>query len=163
MLEELGRRTGELSSLSSFLQTHYEREKARLARELHDELGGILTPAKMDLSWLQAHVGQDAQSAERMSRLSALIDQGIDLKRRVIEDLHPSLLDHLGLPSAAQRYMEDACGAAQIECSLVVSPKLERLHPDLEIAIYRIIQDGLTNLLRHSKAKRVEVRIERTG
>ncbi len=163
MLEELGRRTLELSSLSSFLQTHYEREKARLARELHDELGGILTPAKMDLSWLQAHVGQDAQSAERMSRLSALIDQGIDLKRRVIEDLHPSLLDHLGLPSAVQWYMEEACGAAKIECSLVVSPKLERLDPDLEIAIYRIIQESLTNVVRHSKAKRVEVRIERTG
>src|SRR5258708_12188559 len=108
MLEELGRRTLELSSLSSFLQTHYEREKARLARELHDELGGILTPAKMDLSWLQAHVGQDAQSAERMSRLSALIDQGIDLKRRVIEDLHPSLLAHLALPSAVHPYIDTA-------------------------------------------------------
>jgi signal transduction histidine kinase len=162
MLEELGRRTVELSSLSSFLQTHYEREKARLARELHDELGGILTPAKMDLSWLQAHVGQDAQSAERMTRLSALIDQGIDLKRRVIEDLHPSLLDHLGLASAVQWYMEEACGAAKIECSLVVSPKLERLDPDLEIAIYRIIQESLTNVVRHSKAKKVEVRLERT-
>src|SRR5260370_19889844 len=105
MLEELGRRTVELSSLSSFLQTHYEREKARLARELHDELGGILTPAKMDLSWLQAHVGQDAQSAERMSRLSALIDQGIDLKRRVIEARHPSLLDPRGRPSSLPWYM----------------------------------------------------------
>ncbi len=162
MLEELGRRTLELSSLSSFLQTHYEREKARLARELHDELGGILTPAKMDLSWLQAHVGQDAQSAERMARLSALIDQGIDLKRRVIEDLHPSLLDHLGLASAVQWYMEEACAAAKIKCSLVVSPQLERLDPDLEIAIYRIIQESLTNVVRHSKAKRVEVSMERT-
>src|SRR5258706_5237179 len=162
MLDELGRRTHELSSLSSFLQTHYEPGKARVARELHDELGGILTPAKMDLSWLQAHVGQDAQSAERMARLSALIDQGIDLKRRVIEDLHPSLLDHLGLASAVQWYMEEACAAAKIKCSLVVSPQLERLDPDLEIAIYRIIQESLTNVVRHSKAKRVEVSMERT-
>ena len=162
MLDELGRRTNELSSLSAFLQTHYEREKARLARELHDELGGILTPAKMDLSWLQAHLGSDAQSAERMTRLSALIDQGIDLKRRVIEDLHPSLLDHLGLASAVQWYMEETCSAANIRCSLVVSPKLERLDPDLEIAIYRIIQESVTNVVRHSKAASVEARMERT-
>jgi signal transduction histidine kinase len=162
MLDELGRRTAEMSSLSNFLQTHYEREKARLARELHDELGGILTPAKMDLSWLQANLGSDAQSAERMSRLSALIDQGIDLKRRVIEDLHPSLLDHLGLASAVQWYMEEACAAANIKCSLVVGPKLERLDPDLEIAIYRIIQESITNVVRHSQAKAVEVRLERT-
>jgi signal transduction histidine kinase len=162
MLDDLGRRTTELSSLSSFLQTHYEREKARLARELHDELGGILTPAKMDLAWLQAHLTSDAQAAERMARLSALIDQGIDLKRRVIEDLHPSLLDHLGLASAVQWFMEETCGAAKIECSLVVSPQLERLDPDREIAIYRIIQESLTNVVRHSKATKVEVRMERT-
>src|SRR6185295_17873113 len=72
MLGELGRRTQELSSLSAFLQTHYEREKASLARELHDELGGILTPAKMDLAWLQARLGNDAQYADRMTRLSTL-------------------------------------------------------------------------------------------
>src|SRR4051812_16309626 len=87
-LGELGSRTRELSSLSAFLQTHYEREKARLARELHDELGGILTPAKMDLSWLEARMeDKDDEFARRLARLSALIDQGIDLKRRVIEEL----------------------------------------------------------------------------
>src|SRR5438270_12413664 len=81
MLGEIGRRTRELSSLSAFLQTDFEREKARLARELHDQLGGILTPAKMDLAWLEARLSGDAQYRERMARLSALIDQGIDLKR----------------------------------------------------------------------------------
>src|SRR5207253_2545418 len=99
-LGEIARRTQELSSLSAFLQTHGEREKARLARELHDGLGGILTPARMDLSWLQERLGNDPQCGERMSRVSALIDQGIDLKRRIIEELHPSLLDHLGLAPA---------------------------------------------------------------
>ena len=163
MLDELGRRTAEMSSLSAFLQTHYEREKARLARELHDELGGILTPAKMDLSWLQSNLGSDEQSAQRMSRLSALIDQGIDLKRRVIEDLHPSLLDHLGLASAVQWFMEEACAAANIKCTLIASPNLGRLNPDLEIAIYRIIQESVTNVVRHSEAKSVEVRLERTA
>ena len=71
MLGELGRRTQELSSLSAFLQTHYEREKATLARELHDELGGILTPAKMDLAWLEARLGNDAQYGGRFAHLVA--------------------------------------------------------------------------------------------
>jgi signal transduction histidine kinase len=161
MLGDIARRTQELSSLSAFLQTHYERENARLARELHDELGGILTPAKMDLVWLQGRLAGDAQYAERMTRLSALIDHGIDLKRRIIEDLHPSLLDHLGLASAVQWYVEETCRAAKLECSVKVSPKLERLSPDLEIALYRIVQESLTNVVRHAKATHVEVAIDR--
>ncbi len=161
MLGEVGRRTREASSLSAFLQTHYEREKAQLARDLHDELGGILTPAKMDLSWLEARLGGDAQYRERMARLSALIDQGIDLKRRIIEDLHPSLLDHLGLAAAVQWFVDEACGAAKLESRVRVS-KLERLSPDLEIALYRIVQEAVNNAVRHAKAKKIELTVERT-
>jgi protein-histidine pros-kinase len=161
MLGDIGRRTRELASLSAFLQTHYEREKARLARQLHDELGGILTPAKMDLSWLEARLGGDAQYRERMARLAALIDQGIDLKRRVIEELHPSLLDHLGLAAAVQWYVDEACGAAKLQSTVTVS-KLERLTPDLEIALYRIVQESVTNAVRHSKATKIELTVERT-
>ena len=161
MLGDIGRRTRELASLSAFLQTHYEQEKARLARQLHDELGGILTPAKMDLSWLESRLGGDAQYRERMARLAALIDQGIDLKRRVIEELHPSLLDHLGLAAAVQWYVDDVCGAAKLESRVTVS-KLERLNPDLEIALYRIVQESVTNAVRHSKATKIELVVERT-
>ena len=162
MLGDIGRRTRELASLSAFLQTHYEQEKARLARQLHDELGGILTPAKMDLSWLESRLGGDAQYRERMARLAALIDQGIDLKRRVIEELHPSLLDHLGLAAAVQWYVDEVCGAAKLQSRVTVS-KLERLSPDLEIALYRIVQESVLNAVRHSKATLVELLVERTG
>ena len=161
MLGDIGRRTRELASLSAFLQTHYEQEKARLARQLHDELGGILTPAKMDLSWLESRLGGDAQYRERMARLAALIDQGIDLKRRVIEELHPSLLDHLGLTAALQWYVDEVAGAARMESRVTVST-LERLSPDLEIALYRIVQESVNNAVRHSKATRIELVVERT-
>jgi signal transduction histidine kinase len=160
-LGELGRRSRELSSLSAFLQTHYEREKARLARELHDQLGGILTPAKMDISWLEARIGSDDQFAHRLARLSALIDQGIDLKRRVIEELRPSLLDHLGLAAAVQWFVDETCGAAKLQSRVTVS-KLERLSPDLEIALYRIVQESVLNAVRHSKATLLELLVERT-
>jgi signal transduction histidine kinase len=155
-------RTEELSSLSAFLQTHSEREKASLARELHDALGGILTPVKMDLSWLEARLGNDPQYADRIRRLSALIDQGIDFKRKIIEALRPSLLDHLGLASALSWYVDEACRDARIEARLRISERLERLPPDLEIALYRLVQESLSNIVKHSQAKHLDLTLERT-
>jgi signal transduction histidine kinase len=159
---EVAKRTQELASLSAHLQTHTEREKAALARELHDELGGILTPAKMDLAWMQSRLGQDPDFRDRMGRLGALIDQGIDLKRRVIEKLRPSLLDHLGLASALQWYVDEACRTAKIEPHLHISKSLERLPPDLEIALYRLVQEAVTNVVRHARAAHVDLTLERT-
>jgi signal transduction histidine kinase len=155
-------RTEELSSLSAFLQTHSEREKASLARELHDALGGILTPVKMDLAWLETRLGADPQYGERIRRLSALIDQGIDFKRKIIETLRPSLLDHLGLASALSWYVDEACRDARIECRLKISERLERLPPDLEIALYRLVQESVTNIVKHSQAKHLDLALERT-
>ena len=160
---EAAERTRELASLCSFLQTNSEREKAALARELHDALGGILTPAKMDLSWLEMRLGKDPEYNERMRRLSALIDQGIDLKRRIIENLRPSLLDHLGLASALQWYVDEACRDACLECRLQISDKLERLPTDLEIALYRLVQESVGNVVKHAKAKRLDLVVERTA
>jgi signal transduction histidine kinase len=162
MLGEIARRTQELSSLSAFLQMHSEREKASLARELHDELGGILTPAKMDLAWLQSSLGSNPDYGMRLERLSELIDKGIDLKRRVIEELHPSLLDHLGLSAALTWYVDETCRAANIACRVDIPAKLERLSPDLEIALYRIVQESVTNAVRHARATHLEVTFERT-
>ena len=161
MLDDIARRTRELFSLSAFLQTHYEREKASLARELHDGLGGILTPAKMDLAWLQGHLAGDPQYGARLARLSAMIDEGIDLTRRIIENLRPSLLDHLGFAAAVQWYVDDACGTAKLPCRVSIS-NLERLPSDLEIALYRVVQEGVTNIIRHARARNLELIVERT-
>ncbi|MEO7741790.1 MAG: sensor histidine kinase [Usitatibacter sp.] len=162
LLSALEDRIRELASLSHFLQIHAEREKALLARELHDALGGILTPAKMDLAWLETRLGAEPETGERIRRLGSMIDSGIDLKRRIIENLHPSLLDHLGLASALQWYVEEACRAAGIECRLMVSERLERLGPDLEIALYRLVQESVSNIVRHAQARVLQLSLERT-
>jgi signal transduction histidine kinase len=159
---QVAERTRELESISNFLQLNVEHEKAALARELHDALGGILTPAKMDLSWLEARLGKDPDFRDRMLRLSGMIDQGIDLKRRIIENLHPSLLDHLGLASALQWYVDEQCRSARVECRLHISDKLERLSPDLEITLFRVVQESVTNVVKHAKATRLDVRLDRT-
>lgn len=153
--------SGDLAALSASLQKSGEREKASLARELHDQLGGILTPAKMDLAWLRARLGGDAQCAERMARLDALIDQAIDLKRRIIEKLHPSLLDHLGLAAALRWYVDEECGKAGIEPHLDIDAGLERLTPDVEIACFRLVQEGVDNAVAHARAAHLDLTLER--
>lgn len=153
----------DLSALSAFLQSRDEHDKAILARELHDQLGGILTPAKMDLAWLRMRLGADPQYGERMARLDALIDEAIDLKRRIIEKLHPSLLDHLGLPAALRWYVEEACGKAGIEPHVAVDAGLGRLSPDLEIGWFRLAQEAVDNVVLHARASHLDVTVERTA
>jgi signal transduction histidine kinase len=152
----------QLRALVNFLQSHSEREKSTLARELHDAMGGVLTPAKMDVAWLVANLGEDPVYGERVKRLDALIDEGIDLKRRIIEKLHPSLLDHLGLAVALKWHVEDACRIAGIECRLRVSDRLERLPADTEIALFRVAQESVANTVQHARAHWMEVMLDRT-
>ena len=152
-----------MASFADFLQVRAERDKAALARELHDSLGGILTPAKMDVAWLEARLADDPQYGARVCRLSALIDQGIDLKRRIIEALRPSLLDHLGLSSALQWYVDETCREQKLGCAIHIDEQLERMSPDLEIALYRLVQDGLDNTVKHARASTFELRVRRTA
>lgn len=160
LVADLRAQNGKLIELSSSLQARGEREKASLARELHDSLGGILTPAKMDLAWLEARLPKEPQYSERMKRLGALIDEGIDLKRRIIEKLRPSLLDHLGLAAALQWHVDDTCRRAGIECKLALSETLQRLPPDIEIALFRLVQESIANVVEHARASQVELRVE---
>jgi signal transduction histidine kinase len=153
----------DLSALSVFLQNRDERDKASLARELHDQLGGILTPAKMDLAWLRMRLGADPQFGERMARLDALIDEAIDLKRRIIEKLRPSLLDHLGLPAALRWYAEEACAKAGLEPHVEVDKTLGRLAPDLEIGCFRLAQEAIDNAVQHARASHLDLTLERTA
>ena len=161
--KEVAARTKELSSLSAFLQTSTEREKADLARDLHDELGAILTPAKMDVDYLREQLAGQPGIESRLRRLSQVLDQGIDVKRRIIENLRPSLLDHLGLVSALQWHVQETCNAANLKCTMKLPEHFERVPPDLEIAVFRIVQESLTNVIRHAKATQVDFSIQRNA
>jgi signal transduction histidine kinase len=98
-----------------------------------------------------------------MERLGALIDQGIDLKRRIIENLRPSLLDHLGLASALHWYVDEVSRKAGIEPHLHIDKALERLPADLEIALFRLVQEGITNVVKHAGAAHLDLTVERTA
>ncbi|GAC1458509.1 MAG: hypothetical protein PVSMB6_17600 [Steroidobacteraceae bacterium] len=158
------RRTEELSELSTHLQSLAEQEKSALARELHDELGGLLVAARMDVSWIEERVGaSDPQLRAHFKRLQDALLEGVDLKRRVVENLRPTLLDNLGLVPALRRQVADSCGRAGLGC-VEHYPQAElNLVPEASIAIFRIVQESLTNILRHARARNVELFIETQG
>ena len=153
-------RTLELNELSTHLQSSGERERAALARDLHDELGGILTSAKMDLEWLRARAGHIPDGVERLEQFSKLIDEAVTIKRRVIENLRPSLLDNLGLSAALEWYISENCSKGGLKCTLNLAEELGAISPDASIALFRIVQEGTTNMLRHSKAKTFTASLE---
>ena len=160
--QTVGERTEELSALSTYLQTSSERDKARLARDLHDELGGILTSAKIDIAWLEGHSkASDPDAVPRLQRLSAVLDEAVDLKRRVVENLRPSLLDHLGLGPALEWYATETCAKAGLRCGLSLPEMGESLPPEMSIAIYRLVQEGLTNTIKYAHAQSVDISVER--
>ena len=150
-------RTRELSALSTHLQELSETEKSELARNLHDELGGLLTAAKMDLSWLQSRV-PDPALQERLAQLGAVLDEAMDLKRRVVEDLRPSLLDHFGLPTALRAYLDAACAKAGLRADLTLPDDGAPMPKETAIALFRIVQEGVTNIIRHAGARVVTLR-----
>jgi signal transduction histidine kinase len=150
----------ELFALSNHLQTLSEREKSELARKLHDELGGLLTAAKMDLSWLQSRLEAPAIQ-ERLTQLGGVLDEAMDLKRRVVEELRPSLLDHFGLPTAARAHVESTAAKAGLTAEFHIEHPCESLPKDMAIALFRVVQEGLSNIIRHAHAH--TVRLELTG
>lgn len=144
-------RTRELSALSTHLQEFAEKEKSELARTLHDELGGLLTAAKMDLSWLQSRIAGQPELEQRLQQLGSALDEAMDVKRRVVEELRPSLLDHFGLPAALRAHLESFCGKAGLAAELVVDD--EALVPkDVAITLFRVAQEALTNVRLHASA-----------
>ncbi|HSW04595.1 CHASE3 domain-containing protein [Aquabacterium sp.] len=163
LLEQtVNERTEELSALSTYLQTSSEREKARLARDLHDELGGILTSAKIDIGWLEGHSkATDPEVVPRLQRLAKVLDEAVDLKRRVVENLRPSLLDHLGLGAALTWYVNETCRKANLKCGLRMLDDNEAVPAEMAIAIYRLVQEGLNNCIKYAQADEVNITVER--
>ncbi len=154
-------RTAELSELSTHLQSLAEQEKSALSRELHDELGGLLVAARMDVSWIEERLkSHDPEVQAHFRRVHEALQSGVDVKRRVVENLRPSLLDNLGLFPALRSQVADSCGRAGLRCIERYPHEELRLTPDSSITVFRIVQEALTNIVKHARARSVEVSIE---
>jgi protein-histidine pros-kinase len=144
--------------LSTYLQGVSERERSSLARELHDELGGLLIAIKMDLSQLKSKIDlQDTDVRDRWERIQSALSAGIDLKRRVIEQLRPSLLDNMGLIAALKWQAGEMCASANLQLIERYPETEPQIAPDLAIAIFRVAQESLTNIVKHARATRVAI------
>ena len=160
---EVARRTADLTELARHLQTAREDERSLLARELHDELGALLTAAKLDAARLKRSLQpvMTPETETRLAHLNATINDGIGLKRRIIEDLRPSSLANLGLAAALDILAREFGQRSEIH----VETELEALQlaDDSEITIYRLVQESLTNIAKYAAATEVTVRLQRDG
>lgn len=155
-------RLHELSELSTHLLQTLEGERARLAKQLHDELGGMITAAKMDMQWLTAHIGAslDPKAREKFNSVLQMLDQAMMLKRRVVEGLRPSLLDHFGLGVAMRSHFEESCKLAGIECVASLPEESVDLDSTSQLTIFRVAQDVLAGVIARGGAQNVEVVVE---
>jgi len=158
---EIDERTRELQELSTHLQSVAEREKASLARELHDELGGLLVGALMDISWADQHLAASAvDMKQRLGRVQQNLSASIDLKRRIIEELRPTLLDNVGILAALRWQLKETCARAGLACNEYFPGEEPKFTADAAIALFRIAQEAFANLIRHSGAKTVDVALD---
>ncbi len=155
-------RAVELQQAYGYLETAREEERHRLSRELHDELGGLLLAARMDVVWLQRHPDTPPDAShERLERVLKLLDDGIGLKRRVVEELRPTLLDNMGLMAALHWQLEETCRRSNLDYAEDLPDDEElRLRPDAAILLFRIVQEALANIVKHAHASRVELALD---
>ena len=153
----------QLRNLSAHLQTVREEEKARIAREIHDDLGSTLTALKMDINWLtdKMSVNQEASPfLTHVQSMSQMLDNAATVTRRIITDLRPTILDDLGLCAALEWQARDFHKRSGIQCLVTCrSEGCKRLDKMQTIHLFRIFQESLTNVARHSGASRVEVKL----
>jgi signal transduction histidine kinase len=151
---EVAARTAQLTELANHLQRAREDERNRLARDLHDELGSLLTSAKLDAARIRARLAGTAPEAlERLAHLVGTLDSIIALKRRIVEDLRPSALGHLGLVATLEILAREFGKSAGLEMHGALAPV--RLAPAAELVVYRGVQEALTNIAKHAHARQV--------
>ncbi len=160
--DEIGRSHEELRRLSTYLETIREEERTSIAREIHDELGQQLTALKMDASWLNKKIPAVNEAMhEKITGMISLIDDTVKTIRRISTDLRPGILDDLGLVDALQWLSNDFEKRTGISCNFNSSLFDTTFEKKLSTGIFRVYQETLTNVARHSHASEINATLER--
>lgn len=159
---EIIRSRAQLAELSAHVETVKEKERTRIAREIHDDVGGNLTAIKMALSLLTRRLPDiDATLLEKAAYVDSLIDRTFEAVHRIAGDLRPGILD-FGIVAAIDWQAKEFEKQTSLACEVTSSHKEIALHPDQATALFRIFQEALTNISKHAQATRVAVRLERS-
>jgi signal transduction histidine kinase len=151
-------RTATLAELATHLQQVREEERGHLARELHDELGALLTAAKLDVARLKSKLGTQApEFAQRLQHLTETLNSGIALKRRIIEDLRPSSLSNLGLTASLEILAREFAERSGTEVATNLEPV--ELDESSQLTVYRLVQESLTNVGKYAQAEQVDIKV----
>ena len=158
-LRVMGKR---LRQLAAHQESVRETERTRIAHELHDQLGGLLTAARFDLNRLDGCLGVPAESVDK---LRESLDAAIGSTRLIIADLRPPVIDHLGLWGAVEWYAQELANRRGLRCQVAVDPELQGMSPahDVSIALFRIVQEALSNVVKHALAQSVVVQLKSLG
>lgn len=159
--EDLFESRQQLRDLSNFLQRIREDDRARIARELHDDLGQSLTALKMDMSWLKEQIPEELPIlTEKADNMLELIDSIVESVRHIASNLRPGLLDDLGLAAALEWLLDEFSKRHGITYDVRMEEDELDLPETLSITVFRIIQEALTNVARHARASRVDVSLQ---
>jgi PAS domain S-box-containing protein len=154
----------QLSELSTSMQNVREEQRARISRELHDELGQLLTGVRMEVSWLGGRLRPEQRELiDKVSSVKGLIDQTIASVRRISSELRPLVLDDLGFAAAASWYVDQFSARTGLPVTLDLPADDPELGSALATALFRVLQESLTNVARHAEASKVEVRLSLKG
>ncbi|MEJ8854283.1 CHASE3 domain-containing protein [Variovorax robiniae] len=152
---EVSERTATLAELATHLQNVRESERGFLARELHDELGSLLTAAKLDVARLKSRLADSPDALQRLQHLTELLNSGIALKRRIIEDLRPSSLSNLGLVASLEILGREFADQSGIPVEMALEPVT--LDESRQLTIYRMVQECLTNIGKYAQASEATI------
>ncbi|SFM06798.1 Signal transduction histidine kinase [Variovorax sp. OV329] len=159
--DEVRERTANLAELATHLQEVRENERGFLARELHDELGALLTAAKLDAARLKSRLAASPDAIERLQHLTELLNNGIALKRRIIEDLRPSSLANLGLVASLEILGREFGERSGIQVEMALEPV--NLDEGRQLTVYRMVQESLTNIGKYAKASEATIVLKNYG
>jgi signal transduction histidine kinase len=153
----------QLRALASRLQKVREEERTEVAREIHDELGQALTGLKLDISWMKNRLPRDHEMMSQCASIIQRVDQTLNAVRRIATELRPSILDQLGLAAALEWQGQEFRARTGIEVTTEIFTDDTVIPDDLGSSAFRILQESLTNVLRHAEATQVKIRLERTA
>jgi signal transduction histidine kinase len=151
-------RTRALQTYAQYVQATTEQVRSEVARELHDELGGLFVVSKMDIDWITRQL-PDADEAlkAKLTQLSSSLDAGLAIERRLVERLHPSILDHLGIYAALQWQLKESCTAVGVAAVSRVPDDGPTLPATAAIIVFRVGQDAIARALAAKDVSRIEL------